>query len=161
MRGNRENTMFSILVVCTGNICRSPMAAGLLRHYLPESLRTNIDVGSAGTHALHGNQAEPNAKAAMARIGIDIKAHRARQITRESARGADLILTMEAAHSQHIKGLLKWRQNPPRRISEFNPQVPAHDIEDPYGGPIEAFEACIRTLRPCIKGVILWIGNNL
>ena len=153
--------MFSILVVCTGNICRSPMAAALLWHHLPESLKTNTQVGSAGTHALHGNQAEPTAIAAMARIGIDIKAHRARQITREIARGSDLILTMEAAHSQHIKGLLKWRQNPPRRISEFNPQVPAHDIADPYGGPIEAFEECIQTLRPCIKSVILWLGNHL
>lgn len=153
--------MFKVLTVCTGNICRSPIAAGLLSHYLPESLRDQIEVSSAGTHALHGHQAEPHAIEAMERIGIDITDHRARQITKEIARETDLILTMEAAHSQRIKGLLKWRQDQPRRVSEFNPQEPVHDIADPYGGPVEEFETCIRTLRPCIKGVILWLGNHL
>ncbi len=152
---------FNILMVCTGNICRSPMAAGLLSHYLPDSLKTQVRVLSAGTHALHGHQAEPPAIQAMDRIDIDITGHRARQITREIARETDLILTMEAAHNQWVKGLLKWRQNQPRRISEFNLQVPAHDVADPYGGSVEDFEACIRTLKPCIKGVILWLGNNL
>jgi protein-tyrosine phosphatase len=156
-----SNIMFKVLVVCTGNICRSPMAAGLLRHYLPESLQTTIEVASAGTHALHGHQAETNAVEAMNRIGIDITGHRARQITRGIARGSDLILTMETAHNQRIKGLLKWRQPPPLRISEYNQEVPAHDIADPYGGPVEAFEECLRTLRPCIKGVILSLGNQL
>ncbi len=153
--------MFSILTVCTGNICRSPIAAGLLYHYLPESLKEQVEVSSAGTHALHGHRAEPHAIEAMHRIGIDISEHRARQITKQIARETDLILTMEEAHSQRVKGLLKWRQKQPRRISEFNPQVPVHDIVDPYGGPVEEFETCIRTLRPTIKGVILWLGNNL
>ena len=153
--------MYSVLVVCTGNICRSPMAAGLLQHYLPDSLKANIEVTSAGTHALHGHQAEPNAIEAMNRIGIDISGHRAQQITKSMSRESDLILTMEAMHSHHVKGLLKWRQNPPRRVGEFNPELPAHDIADPYGGPVEAFGQCLRTLRPCIKGVILWLGGHL
>lgn len=155
-----SDIMFKVLVVCTGNICRSPMAAGLLHHCLPDSLQTTIAVGSAGTHALHGLQAEANAIKAMNRIGIDITGHRARQITREIAHGSDLILTMEAAHSQHVKGLLKLQQNPPQRISEFNPKVPPQDIADPYGGPVEAFEECLRTLQPCINGVISWLENH-
>jgi len=153
--------MFKVITVCTGNICRSPMAEGLLRHYLPESLQTQVEVSSAGTHALHGHQADPHAIEAMERIGIDITGHRARQITKAIARESDLILTMETAHSQYVTGLLKWRQKQPRRFCEFNPQEPLHDIADPYGGTVENFETCIRTLRPCIKGVILWLGNNL
>jgi protein-tyrosine phosphatase len=153
--------MFSVLVVCTGNICRSPMAAALLQHYLPEDLQTGIEVGSAGTHALQGYPAEANAIEAIDRIGIDITGHRARQITKKIARQSDLILTMETMHSQHVNALLKRRQNAPLRISEFNHGVPVHDIADPHGGPVEAFEQCLQTLRPCIKGVILWLGNQL
>jgi protein-tyrosine-phosphatase len=137
------------------------MAAGLLRQFLPESLRAGVDVASAGTHGLQGCPAEANAIEAMHRIGIDITGHRARQITKNIARQSDLILTMEAAHNQFVEALLKRRQNPPRRVSEFNHGVPTHDIADPHGGTVEEFEQCLWTLRPCIKGVILWLGNQL
>ena len=136
------------------------MAAGLLSHYLPEALKPEVDVSSAGTHALHGNQADKNAILAMDQIGINIAGHRARQITRSIARESDLILTMETEHNRRVKGFLRWGDHP-RRISEFNEQEPIHDIADPYGGPVQAFEQCIRTLRPCIKGVIMWLGNIL
>jgi len=85
--------MFEILMVCTGNICRSPMAAGLLRHMLPTDLENRIQVISAGTHAMHGHQAAPFAVQAMARQGIDISGHRARMIDRTLVRRASLILT--------------------------------------------------------------------
>ncbi len=153
--------MFNVLTVCTGNICRSPMAAGMLAHYLPPDLSQRITVTSAGTHGIHGHQAEPYAIEAMTELGIDIRGHRARRIDRAMARSADLILTMTGDHSYAVKRLLKWRQNPPRRISEFNPQATTHDIEDPYGEPLEAYQNCVRTLRPCVKGVIMWLGNNL
>ena len=153
--------MFNILMVCTGNICRSPMAAGLLAHNLPPDLTERAVVTSAGTHGLHGRQAEPHAIQAMAELGIDIRGHRARQIDAHIVRSADLILTMEAAHSHGVKRLIKWRQTPPRMISEFSPQTAVHDIEDPYGDSLEAYRQCIRTLRPCVKGVILWLGSNL
>ncbi len=153
--------MFQILMVCTGNICRSPMAAGLLSHFLPADLARKIAVGSAGTHGLHGHQAEPHAVQAMNEQGIDIGGHRARLIDRDIARSADLILTMERTHVHLVQPLLKWRQAPPRLISEFNPQVATRDIDDPYGREIDAYRECIRTLRPCIKGVILWLGNHL
>jgi len=148
-------------MVCTGNICRSPMAAGLLSHYLPADLKARIEVTSAGTHALHGHQAHENAVAAMARIGIDISGHRARQITRDSARGADLILVMEAVQADIVKKLLGWGGSKPRMISEFDSETPVSDIDDPYGAPLEAYQDCIQTLRPCIKGVLLWLGSTI
>jgi protein-tyrosine-phosphatase len=136
------------------------MAAGLLRHYLPPDIKARIEVSSAGTHALHGHQAHEHAVESMARIGIDISGHRARQITRDIARSSDLILVMEAAHESIVKRFLRWGGSKPRMISEFDPETPVHDIEDPYGGPLEAYQDCIRTLRPCIKGVLLWLGSN-
>lgn len=153
--------MFKTLMVCTGNICRSPIAAGLLDHYLPEDLKQRVEVTSAGTHALHGHPAEEHALLAMDKIGIDISHHRARQVTKRIVRESDLILTMEAAHAARIRRLIGRKQSKPRVISEFNSELSPHDIADPYGGPVQAFEECIRTLRPCIKGIILWMGNAL
>jgi len=148
-------------MVCTGNICRSPMAAGLLSHYLPADLKAHIEVTSAGTHALHGHHAHEHAVAAMARIGIDISDHRARQITRDIARGTDLILVMEAVQADIVKRLLRWGGNKPRMISEFDSETPVSDIKDPYGDPLEAYQDCIQTLRPCINGLLLWLGKNI
>ena len=148
-------------MVCTGNICRSPMAGGLLSHYLPPDLKARIQVGSAGTHALHGHQAHEHAIAEMARLGIDISDHRARQITREIARSADLILVMETAHVAQVKRLLPWGKKKPRLITEFDQQSVMREIDDPYGQPQNAYAQCIQILKPCIKGVILWLGNNL
>ena len=156
-----SDTMFKVLMVCTGNICRSPIAAGLLNHYLPDDLKARVEVSSAGTHALHGNQAEIHAMYAMDQIGIDISEHRARQITKDIARGADLILTMEATHSKRVKSLLGWRHNKPRMISEFNPHRPIHDIADPYGGQLQDYKKCIETLNPCIDELIQWLKNKI
>jgi protein-tyrosine phosphatase len=136
------------------------MAAGLLSHSLPTDLKLRVKVASAGTHALHGHPAHDYAVAAMSRTGIDIGTHRARQITREMARGADLILVMEAAHVSTVKKLLGWSRSKPRMIGDFHPQGPLEDIADPYGAPLEAYLDCIRTLRPCIEGVLLWLDRN-
>ncbi len=153
--------MYHVMMVCTGNICRSPMAAGLLAHYLPVDFKERVKVTSSGTHALHGHQAQENAVEAMAQLGIDINHHRARQITRENARSADLILTMEANHLSEISGLLKRRHAKPMLLTEFDPQSDSADIRDPYGEPLASYQNCIQILRPCIKGVILWLGNNI
>ena len=63
---------YRILVVCTGNICRSPMAEGMLKKDLPERLAARVMISSAGTHALHGNMAQPHAIEVMQGMGVDI-----------------------------------------------------------------------------------------
>jgi protein-tyrosine-phosphatase len=68
---------------------------------------------------------------------------------------------MEAAHGRFVKRLLGWGASKPRMISEFDPQTPLQDIQDPYGEPLDAYQDCIRTLRPCIKGVLLWLASTI
>ncbi|MEX0666480.1 MAG: protein-tyrosine-phosphatase [Acidimicrobiia bacterium] len=92
-----------MLVVCTGNICRSPMGEALLRAHL-DARGTAVNVHSAGTMAW--NAGPPNeAVAAMAEMGLDISAHRSRQLTTELIGEADLVLGMTRQHVDRITAL--------------------------------------------------------
>jgi protein-tyrosine phosphatase len=137
------------------------MAEGLLKDNLPPYLGNYVEVSSAGTNALHGHHPHRHAIAAMAQIGINIKRHRAKQITRDIARNANLILVMETTHANHIKTFLSWGKNNLYRISEFDSASPTQDIEDPYGKSYIAYERCIKVLRPCVRGVTHWLNNKL
>ncbi|MEH6388818.1 MAG: low molecular weight protein-tyrosine-phosphatase [Pseudomonas profundi] len=92
----------SILIVCVGNICRSPTAEALLKSKLGER---DIKVSSAGLGALVGKPVEPNAAAVMAEAGLSLPMHRARQISPRMIREADLILVMENRHIQSVHKL--------------------------------------------------------
>lgn len=86
--------MPSILVVCTGNLCRSPAGELLLRSFLPDDVRTS----SAGTHAVVGEGVHPLTAAALAERGLSVEGHAARQLTAEQVAGAGLVLGMTREH---------------------------------------------------------------
>lgn len=95
--------MTSILVVCTGNICRSPIAEGLLRDALSVRFgRLAPSVTSAGTAGLEGRSAQPESVQAAAERGSDITGHRAREITPELAIDADLVIAMATEHRDAV-----------------------------------------------------------
>jgi protein-tyrosine phosphatase len=91
-----------ILAVCTGNICRSPMAEGFLRGMLATRGITGIDVASCGVNGLEDSPAMPEGVQAMAENGVDIREHRARRMTPRMLREADLILTMATEHRDAV-----------------------------------------------------------
>lgn len=88
----------SILFVCTGNTCRSPMAAALMRRALDKRGRSDIIVESAGL-AADGSPASGNAVAAMAEQGVDLSAHRSRPATPALLRQADILAVMSPSHA--------------------------------------------------------------
>ena len=90
------------------------MAVGMLRHFLPEKFKEILTVSSAGTDALHGNQATALAIQAMKQYGIDISHHRARRLNRSMVAEADLILAMEQYHLKNHPGdaIIRCRQDP-------------------------------------------------
>ncbi len=90
----------AVLVVCTANICRSPMGAALLRHRATEA-EFPIEVSSAG-FLFDGESAAADSIAVMAELGIDISAHRSRIIDPEMVRAADLVVTMERTHARSL-----------------------------------------------------------
>ena len=98
--------MSSILVVCTGNICRSPVGEASLRHYV----RPAVKVTSAGTHAMTGHPATPEAIEFIDRTIDGELEHTARQLTREQAEPSDLIIAMTSEHRSWIA------RNAPRAV---------------------------------------------
>ena len=97
------NDTFRILFVCTGNICRSPMAEGMMKVLLPPASDCRITVCSAGTHAADGLPAEPGAVRAAREYGADIGGHRSRVIDGSLIARADLILVMERQQARFIR----------------------------------------------------------
>ena len=153
--------MYRIIVVCTGNICRSPMAEGLLKNRMPETLKGRMEVSSAGTYGLQGHPASDNAVRAMALIGIDCARHRARQLTRQMLEEADLLVAMEKYHLREIKRLSGKRKPDARLIGEFGLPTGKQEIDDPYGRSLSVYKACVQRLIPCVDGIIEWLGHHL
>jgi protein-tyrosine phosphatase len=93
--------MTRVLVVCTGNVCRSPIAEGLLRAAFAERLGPDApEVTSAGTMGWTGSGADPSSIRAAAERGVDISSHRAREVSEEDVAGADVVVAMAPEHAR-------------------------------------------------------------
>ena len=141
----------SVLVVCIGNICRSPLGERLLKDKLPE-----LAVSSAGLAAVVGHGADETAAASAAEVGVSLDGHVARQLTAEIGREHDLILVMEPGHKIELS-----RQFPQLsgKTMLFDQWTGGKGIADPYRHPIEfhrevrdqilpAAEAWAKRLKP-------------
>lgn len=129
--------MKSVLVVCIGNICRSPMAEALIAAALP-----HLKVASAGVGALVGQPADPLALALMAERGLNIGAHRARQLTSAMCQEADLILVMDEEQRLHINQRYTFTRGKLFRLGE----VARVDIPDPYRLGRLAFDQALQLI---------------
>ncbi len=139
----------NILIVCVGNICRSPMAEALLKSTL--STKPNVyQVSSAGIGALVGHPADNKAKQLMIEKGIDISGHRADQLNEDMIRKADIILVMESAHKQAIEAKQPSAKGKVFRLGEWGD----FDIPDPYQRDSIVFESVLRLID---LGVNQWL----
>ncbi len=131
-----------ILLLCTGNLCRSPMAEGLMRAWLPSH-----GLFSAGLCALDGAPADPMAVALMREAGIDIAAHRSRRLAGWMLAEAGLVYTMEAAQAAWLR---RVHPRHARKIARLGDPCGA-DIPDPHGQSRVAFEQCYAAIRRAVQ----------
>jgi len=137
--------MKNALVVCVGNICRSPMAEGLLRAQLP-----GWTVHSAGLEALIGAPADEIAVRLLRGRGIDIGAHRAVQVTRPLCMAADIVLVMSREQRHQLESMYPQVCGRVFRVAEHADR----DVPDPYRQPEPAFRHALELID---EGVSSWV----
>ena len=177
---------FSVLFVCTGNICRSPTAEAIARRELARYPGAALRVSSAGSHALEGNPAASRMLLAAATRGADLQRHHARELTRRRVRAADLILCMAEEHRPFVLAYDRsaarrtfllaafaraaaqwaWLAGSPAELVSLAAEhagrvLPGDDIEDPLGHPPEAYAACAERLDALITPVMTALARSL
>jgi protein-tyrosine-phosphatase len=132
-----------IIVVCTANICRSPMAAALLQHALAaevEPLRS-MPVESAGVVARSGAPVSSNSVTALKKVGLDISGHRSQPVTQEMLDRALVVLCMTESHRAMLHVQFDRVPQHVYLFREFMPGEIDREIGDPFGGPLSLYEA--------------------
>lgn len=148
-----------ILVVCTANICRSPMAEGLLAHALQAEAGPlkNLRVVSAGVATRSGEMVSENSVFALKKVGIDISGHRSRSLTQEMLDRALAVFCMTESH----RSIIQLQASPvPRHLHLFREFLPAPanpEIGDPFGGPLRLYEACRDEMVEAIPSLVAFL----
>lgn len=149
----RNFATLNILLVCTGNTCRSPMAEGLLKQLAAEKLGCRPDelpergviIRSAGTGAHGRSAASPEAVEVCSTRGIDISGHVARPLSLELVHPSDYIYTMAMHHAEAVRSMA------PADASKVARLLPDEDIADPMGGTVEEYEAAAVKIEQALR----------
>ncbi|MBC8003177.1 MAG: ribose 5-phosphate isomerase B [Opitutaceae bacterium] len=152
--------MKTILFVCTGNTCRSPMAEGLFRHVVKG--RGDYRVFSAGVGAIDGQAPSPHAVRVVRDLGIDISHQRSRMLTGSLVQQADYIFGMTHSHVESITLLYPQVAEKIFLLREFDDTLSSFekDISDPVGGTIEDYQYCRDQIEQGIASLISFIEQN-
>lgn len=138
--------MPNIVVVCTANICRSPVGEAVLRQRLQaqsaaDGQKTRWRVSSAGTWADHGQLASAYSVALMAEQGLDISDHASRPVDKALVDESDLLLCMETGHAEALRAEFPGQAHKIHLLTEM--AGPAYSVSDPYGGTRGEYERMV------------------
>ena len=148
----RKKLITTVLFVCSGNTCRSPMASAVARVIVARQLgvkpdeldKADVQILSAGTFAAPGMKASPQAVEAVAVLGADLSTHRSRPLTPELVNQADVIFTMGRSHAQMVSAM---SPPAPTRVMPLDPEG---DVEDPIGGDVTLYLSLARQFEHLI-----------
>lgn len=155
--------MIKVLFVCLGNICRSPLAEGIMRQKIKErNLESQISVDSCGTSKYHiGEQPDPRTVDNAKQHNIHLN-HQARQFHKEDFRKFDYILAMDSANMHLIKRLDQTHEfeNKLALMRSYDPEQPNSDVPDPYFGGEDGFEEVYKILNRSVDEFLNHLINK-
>lgn len=153
-----------VLFVCSGNICRSPMAAAYLEHRAAQSGLSHIVVGSAGTLGIRGQPASDEAIEVLDDAGIDLRSHRSRGLKRHDVRSSDVVLGMEIGHIRKIKQLRGATECQIRMLRAYehgvDPVAMPPNLDDPIGLPVSVYRESFALIRTCVDHLMIGLRHT-
>jgi protein-tyrosine phosphatase len=147
--------MTRVLFVCMGNICRSPTAEAVVRHFAQRVAGFDLEVDSAGTHGYHaGDPPDERSIAAARRRGFDLGMLRARVVEAADFERFDLVLAMDVAVLERLRELApRGHADRLRLFLEFAPGLGRRDVPDPYYGGAAGFEEVLDLVEEGARGL--------
>ena len=155
---------YSVLMVCMGNICRSPTAEGVFRHMVRQAgLDHRIHIDSAGTHDYHvGSPADERSRRHASLRGYDLSELRARQVQPRDFERFDLILAMDWQNLTLLEqDCPPGQQHKLRRLMEFAPRGLGEEVTDPYHGGQQGFETVLDHVEAACAGLLKHVRTEL
>lgn len=139
--------MINLLMICTGNICRSPIAEGLAP-VIGRELGLTVHTKSAGTLGLRERPADPKSVKVCAEVNVDISSHKSQGITQELVDWATYILVMERRHASHLR---KHYVRVEDKIIELGTFSGRSSVPDPIGGWTYKFRGCRKQIDKALR----------
>ena len=153
-----------VLIVCSGNICRSPMVAAYLRQRLNRSGMSHVVVASAGTLGIKDSPASDTAIHAMAEIDIDLAEHRSRALSSADLRSSEWVIAMDGGHLETLAARYPEGRDTRLLLRAFEagpqPAPNARDLDDPVGAPISVFRKQRDLIRVCVDHLVLHLKHE-
>jgi protein-tyrosine phosphatase len=155
---------FRVLFVCMGNICRSPTAEGVFRHFVERAgWAGRVMSDSAGTHDYHvGDPPDARAQKAAARRGYDLSMLRGRQVSRRDFVEFDYVLAMDEANLRLLERLCPQEHTGKLRLfMEFSADPAVSEVPDPYYGTTEGFERVLDLVEQASSGLLEHLRDRI
>ena len=152
-----------VLFVCSGNICRSPMAAEYLRDVATRSGMSHLVVDSAGLLGIHNASVTLEARQAAVESGVELGSHRSKGIASSDLKTADVVVVMTLDHLDELERRFPDGAQKRYLIRAFekgpDPAGSAPDLDDPIGEDLETYQRCFGIIRDCVDHLALHLKH--